>query len=94
MKQWRISIRRASGGGPRDCKAADRSRLTSLFRPDYRSEMPYLASTGKLRAALAASIGYPPPGKPGAEAARFDRLGEDTIGTYFRAHSPVLPGVH
>lgn len=73
---------------------SDSSRLRVLFQPDYRSEKAYLASTRKLREAFAASIGYPPPGQPDPEEPRFDRLGEDGIGTYYRARIPVLPGVH
>lgn len=69
-------------------------RLREIFKPDYRSEKAYLASTRKLREGFAESIGYPPPGRPDAEPAKFDRIGEDTIGTYYRASIPVLPGVH
>jgi dienelactone hydrolase len=73
---------------------ADTSRLKALFKPDYQSERSYLASTRKLREAFAASIGYPPPGEPDKEPAKFDRIGEDTVGTYYRVSFPVLPGVH
>ena len=48
----------------------------------------------KLRERFARSIGWPPPGKPDAEPARFTKIGEDELGNYFRAVIPVLPGVH
>lgn len=48
----------------------------------------------KLRQRFAESIGWPPPGKPDTEAASFTKLGEDSLGVYFRAMIPVLPGVH
>ncbi len=73
---------------------ADDTRLKKLFRPDYSSERAFAKSTRKLREAFAASIGYPPPGKPGAEKPRFEKVGEDSLGTYYRAWIPVLPGVH
>ncbi len=72
----------------------DRSRLATLFRPDYSSPKAYVASTRRLRQAFAESIGYPPPGAAPTEAPVFDRLGEDAIGVYYRAHIPVMPGVH
>jgi dienelactone hydrolase len=70
------------------------ARLRSVFNPDYRSPKAFEASAKKLRQAFAASIGYPPPGEPDAEAPEFKRLGEDTIGVYYRAKISVLPGVH
>jgi dienelactone hydrolase len=72
----------------------DDSRLKTLFKPDYSSVKAYEASTKPLRAAFAQSIGYPPPGKLEAKASTFKRLGEDGLGTYYRATIPVLPGVN
>jgi len=72
----------------------DDSRLKALFKPDYSSVKAYEASTKPLRAAFERSIGYPPPGKPDAKAPTFNRLGEDSLGTYYRATIPVLPGVN
>lgn len=73
----------------------DSSRLHSLFTPDYSSPKAYEASTKRLRQAFADSIGYPPPGKPDvADAPSFTMMGEDDIGTYYRARISVLPGVH
>lgn len=69
-------------------------RLHTLFTPDYSSPRAFEASARRLRQTFANSIGYPPPGKPDAEAPVFTRLGEDGIGTYYRASIPVLPGVH
>lgn len=77
----------------RSLKQDDR-RLRDLFKPDYSSLQAYDRSTARLRAAFATSIGYPPPGKPDAEAPVFDRLGDDSLGTYYRTRIPVLPGVH
>ncbi len=73
---------------------ADDRRLRSVFAPDYRSPEAFEASAAKLRRVLAASIGYPPPGRPGPEAPEFRRLGEDGIGAYYRLRIAVLPGVH
>lgn len=73
---------------------ADDSRLKARFKPDYSSVKAFERSTQGLRASFAASIGYPPPGKAPATAPVFDRLGEDSLGIYYRASIPVLPGVH
>jgi dienelactone hydrolase len=73
---------------------SDRSRLGALFTPDYSSPRSFEASTRKLKQAFASSIGYPPPGEPDRESPVFTKIGEDSIGTYYRARIPVLPGVH
>lgn len=71
--------------------------LASVFKPDYTSAKAYVKSTEPYRRRFAQSIGYPPPGLPPGlppkDAATFDKIGEDQIGTYFRARIPVLPGV-
>ena len=72
----------------------DPTRLKGVFEPDFTSERAYERSTRKLRASFAQSIGYPPPGDRNDEPPRFQKIGEDAIGDYFRAHIPVLPGVH
>lgn len=72
----------------------DSKRLRSLFRPNYSSEKAYERSTRPLRQAFADSIGYPPPGKIPATGPSFQRLGEDSLGTYYRATIPVLPEVN
>ncbi len=72
----------------------DYGRLHALFSPDYSSPKAFEGSARKLRQAFETSIGYPPPGEPGTEAPVFNRIGEDAVGTYYRASIPVLPGVH
>lgn len=72
----------------------DSGRLHTLFQPDYKSTRAYEASTKRLRQAFADSIGYPPPGKPDAEAPTFTPMGQDDLATYYRARISVLPGVH
>jgi dienelactone hydrolase len=72
---------------------ADRSRLHALLKPDYSSLRAYQASTKRYREAFERSIGYPPPGGSAREEPTFTRIGEDGIGTYYRASIPVLPGV-
>lgn len=72
----------------------DVGRLRALFTPDYNSPKAYETSTKRLRKAFADSIGYPPPGRPDAETPTFTLMGEDAIGTYYRARISVLPGVH
>ncbi len=72
----------------------DKARLESLFHPDYASPSAYTASTRRLRQAFERSIGYPPPGKPTAEAPLFQKIGEDGIGVYYRVKISVLPGVN
>ncbi len=73
---------------------SDTRRLRTLFAPSYASEKDYLASARPLREAFAQSIGYPPPGEPNPAPAQFTKLGEDSLGTYYRASIPVLPGVN
>jgi len=73
---------------------SDSSRLNTLFKPDYSSQKAFTASTKGLRKAFADSMGYPRPGNPDPEEPKFNKIGEDSIGTYYRASIPVLPGVH
>ena len=72
----------------------DNSRLHSLFRPDYSSPQAFEKSALPLRQAFCDSIGYPPPGDVPKADSTLDKMGEDTIGTYYRAVIPILPGVH
>lgn len=73
---------------------AGKDRLSALFTPNYTSPRAFEVSTRKLRQKFAESIGYPPPGKPDAEAPSFSQIGEDVLGTYYRVKISVLPGVH
>ena len=70
------------------------SRLKDLFHPDYSTPIAFEKSADPLRKAFCDSIGYPPPGEVPSEAATFKQIGEDSIGTYYRAVIPVLPAVH
>ncbi|HTN76999.1 MAG TPA: hypothetical protein VL096_17190 [Pirellulaceae bacterium] len=72
----------------------DNSRLTNLLPDDYSSPAAFEKSAQRYRQAFCDSIGYPPPGEVPQQAATFTRIGEDGIGTYYRAWIPVLPGVH
>ncbi len=72
----------------------DTGRLQKIFTPDYSSTSAFLASTRNLRQTFAQSIGYPPPGEPDKEPPTFTQIGEDVLGTYYRAVIPILPGVH
>ena len=74
--------------------ARDRSRFKKLFQPDYSSVKRFEKSAEPLRAAFCQSIGYPPPGNRPKKAASFKQIGEDRIGTYFRAMIPILPKMH
>ena len=72
----------------------DNGRLQKLFQPDYSSPSAFEKSAEPYRSAFCESIGYPPPGDAPSDAATFDKIGEDSIGNYFRAKIPILPGVH
>jgi dienelactone hydrolase len=72
----------------------DDSRLQRLLPDDYRSAEAFEKSAERYRQAFCNAIGYPPPGEVPLDAATFDKLGEDGIGTYYRATIAVLPGVH
>ena len=74
--------------------AADRTRFGELFQPDYSSPEAFGKSMESLRIELCETIGYPPPGKRVAKSARFEQIGADAIGTYYRAMFEILPGVH
>jgi len=74
--------------------ANDRSRFKQLFKPDYASAAAFEKSAEPLRQAFCQSIGYPPPGERPSKTATFKRIGDDSIGTYYRAMIPILPGVH
>jgi len=74
--------------------AADRSRFQQVFQPNYSSPEAFAKSAVPLRKAFCDSIGYPPPGKRPAKPATFKQIGEDSIGVYYRAMIPILPGVH
>ena len=72
----------------------DNTRLQKLLPDDYASPQAFEKSAQRYRQAFCDSIGYPPPGDVPKDAAAFDKIGEDGIGTYFRAMIPILPGVH
>lgn len=72
----------------------DESLLRAVFKPDYGSPEAFVRSAQEYRRAFCRSIGYPAPGERPGEAGRFDRIGEDDIGTYYRATIPVLPGIN
>lgn len=74
--------------------AADNSRFKKLFQPDFSSTDNFEKSAEPLRKAFCASIGYPPPGKRPSDPASLTQIGEDGLGTYYRAMIPILPGVH
>src|SRR5262249_47475982 len=75
-------------------RAADRTRFHQLFKPNYSSLNAYEASVRPLRAEFERSIGSPPPGRAEGDAPQLTRIGEDSLGTYYRASFPVLAGVH
>lgn len=72
----------------------DNKRLQQLLPNDYSSPMAFEKSAARYRQAFCDSIGYPPPGEAPQDGATFTKMGEDPIGTYYRAMIPVLPGVH
>lgn len=72
----------------------DTSRLQKLLPHDYTSPQAFEKSAERYRQAFCDSIGYQPPGDVPQNAATFTKIGEDTLGTYFRAMIPILPGVH
>jgi dienelactone hydrolase len=72
----------------------DDTRLHALLKPDYSSPDAYEKSVEPYRKAFCESIGYPPPGDVPKNAPTFEKMGEDDIGTYYRATIPILPGVH
>ena len=72
----------------------DPSQLQGIFQPDFASIQSFVTSAEAYRRAFATSIGFPAPGVIPEEPARFERLGEDGIGTYFRAYIPVRPGLN
>lgn len=72
----------------------DRSLLGAMLQPDYRSPEAFARSTENYRQAFCQSIGYPAPGGAPEGAPHFEQMGEDALGTYYRVHIPVLPGMH
>lgn len=71
----------------------DERRLQAVFRPDYSSPTTFEKSAEPLRQAFCQSIGYPPPGEAPTAAATFDKIGEDSLGDYYRVHIPVVANV-
>jgi dienelactone hydrolase len=71
----------------------DDSRLRTLLQPDYSSPQAFEKSVEPYRKKFCESIGYPPPGVALKETATFALLGEDNIGTYYRAMISILPEV-
>lgn len=72
----------------------NRARLDALFRPDYASPAAFEKSAAPFRQAFCDSIGYPPPGDVPSTEPTFKPIGTDSLGTYYRAMIPILPGVH
>jgi dienelactone hydrolase len=73
----------------------DSTRLATVFRPDYASPQAFEKSAQPYRQAFCDSIGYPPPGDtPSQPPPTFEQIGQDAIGTYYRATIPILPHVN
>lgn len=72
----------------------DTSRLNLLLPSDFSTPQAYEKSVEKYRRAFCESIGYPPPGDVPKDSPTFEKIGEDRLGTYFRAMIPILPSVH
>jgi hypothetical protein len=72
----------------------DESRLHALFKPNYSSPAAFEKSAQPLRQAFCDSIGYPPPGDIPKDPPTFDKIGEDSLATYYRASIAILPAVH
>lgn len=72
----------------------DDSQLKAVLKPDYSSPQAYEKSVELYRLKFCDSIGYPPPGVTPKTPATFTQIGEDSIGTYYRAIIPILPEVH
>ena len=68
--------------------------LKSVLQPDYSSISAYETSTGPFRQVFCDSIGYPPPGDRSQADPSFEKMGEDAIGTYYRAIIPIVAGIH
>ena len=73
-------------------------RLARLFSPDFSSAAAFEASAEDLRDRFAQTIGYPPPEmlsvEDSAEGARFARMGDDEIATYYRVWIPVTQQIN
>ncbi|RLS56318.1 MAG: hypothetical protein DWH91_06975 [Planctomycetota bacterium] len=72
----------------------DTTRLQAILPNDYSSPAAFAKSAERYRQAFLASIGYPPPGEVPSGPSQFIVIGEDALGTYYRALIPILPGVH
>ncbi len=70
------------------------ARLQMLLPDDFTSPQAFAKSADRYRKAFSDSIGYPPPGEVPQAAATITQIGEDSLGTYYRAMIPILPGVH
>jgi len=71
----------------------DSRQLTAVLNPDYGSPEAYIRSTENYRKAFCQSVGYPAPGNRPDDSARFEKMGEDGLGTYYRVYIQVLPGI-
>ena len=71
-------------------------RLAKLFTPDFSTELAYVGSCERLRGEFKRSIGWPPPKMltvaDSIAQARFQRVGDDHVGTYYRVHIPIAAG--
>lgn len=72
----------------------DRGPLSAVLQPDYGSQEAFIRSTENYRKAFSQSMGYPAPGNHPNASPRFEKMGEDGIGTYYRVYLQVLPGMH
>jgi dienelactone hydrolase len=68
--------------------------LRALLQPDYSSPKAFAASVQAYRKNFCNRIGYPPRGEIPSEAPSFEKMGEDSIGTYYRVRIAILPAVH
>jgi dienelactone hydrolase len=71
----------------------DNARIKALLPDDYSSPAAFGKSAERYRAAFCQSIAYPPPGDAPKEEPSLEKLGEDSIGIYYRVKIGILPRV-
>ncbi|WNR45556.1 alpha/beta hydrolase family protein [Paenibacillus roseipurpureus] len=77
-------------------RALSTLRREQYFQPDCSSEAAYVRSSTPYRHRLKAMLGWPltePPQPPVTDTASFVQIGEDELGSIYRANIPVMEGL-